>query len=890
MRARTARPLAIGLCLLPLSARADGPAPAPPSPPLEEFEPEPGEVTVDVIEVVTQADTTSSEGQMVARKKSAASTDAMGRGDMAKASDKNAAEATKRVVGATLEGSRFVFVRGLGARYTNALLDGAPLPSPEPDQQAITLDLFPSSILDGVSLVKTFTPDVPGDFAGGSIRIKTRRYSDEWTLVGSLSLGLNTQSSFASGVSYEGGDFDFLAIDDGARGLPEDFPEHRIGRTAKLPDGTFPTKESLTHYTRELNSPMRAEERITPPNASGSFVVSKGFDLGKARKFGFLGALTYDRKFEVRNEELLRSFTLDPRGDGIVPFDEATLRRGTDKVTWGALGGLTYEAGKDHRLSLTGLYSRSSDKETVVTRVTREGQNLEEDTRLGFVERALGYGQLRGEHDFPKLDGAHLDWSVSLSRATRHEPDRRGLVYAYGSDFGWQYADDADSGSHLFSTQGETTVGASADWTQPLRAPSTDLREGEEDDAPKLKFGGAASLRAREQDARRFRLKPEASAASARICPGGRDEGPDPGCVDAFFARSNMGKAVQIDEVSRLGDQYDADLNVFAGYVMVDTPLGEYARLVVGPRLEASFQSLAATNPVNPIEQVDSTLDQLSVLPALALVVSPTKTFNLRASLTRTVARPQLREIAPFSFTDYFAGRPTEGNLELRNTSIVNADVRAEWFPDKGEVLAVSSFFKHFDDPIEQVVTPEGDNGLVTFQNASGARLFGMEFELRKSLGVFAKALKPFTAIANVTLAHSLVDLDPANAALVTHGSRALSLQAPYIVNLALDWAPEEWGTNVRLSYNVVGKRITQVGLRGLPDVYEQPRHQLDVAVSQKIGEHVEVKGAITNLVDSPVERTQGPDESAPPSEKGSNVTSHYTTGRTFSLGVGLSY
>lgn len=898
-RTRRAAPLVLLLHLFaPAFARADE-LPKPSEPPLEEFPPEPGQSqddefppepgqdAVDVIEVVTQVDTTSSDGQMVARRKSAASTDAMGRADMAKASDKNAAEATKRVVGATIEGSRFVFVRGLGERYTNALLDGAPLPSPEPDKQAIPLDLFPASILDGVALVKTFTPDVPGDFAGGSIRIKTRRYTDDWTMVGTLSLGLNTQSSFARGLSYAGGDLDFLAIDDGARGIPEDFPDHRIGRTAKLPDGSFPTKASLTHYTREINSPMRATETITPPNGSGSFVLSKGFDLGGDKRFGFLAALTYDRKFDVRNDEIFRSFSLDPEGGGVVPFDEATVRRGSDKVTWGALAGLTFEPSKDHRLSLTGLYSRSSDKDTVVTRVTREGLNLEEDTRLGFVERALGYGQLRGEHDFTKLQAAHLDWSVSLSRATRDEPDRRGLVYGYGSDFGWQYADDADSGSHLFTRQGETTFGASFDWTQPLRKQTDDEAES---DVPKLKFGAATSLRSRAFDARRFRLKPEASAAGERICPGGRDEGPDPGCVDRYFARSNMGTTVQIDEVTRLGDRYDAALNVVAAYVMVDTPLGDHVRLVAGPRLEGSFQSLDASNPVNPTEAVASSLDELTILPAVALVVSPTDDLNLRASLTRTVARPQLREIAPFSFTDYFAGRPTEGNPELRNTSIVNADVRAEWFPEKGEVVAVSTFFKYFHDPIEQVVTPEGDNGLVTYQNATGARLFGMEFEVRKSLGMFAKVLQPFTAIANVTVAHSLVELDPATAALVTNESRALSLQAPYIVNLALDWSPEEWGTTVRLSYNVVGKRIAQVGLRGLPDIYEQPRHQLDFAVSQRVGKHVELKGAVTNLVDSPVERTQGPEETAPAADPGSNVTSYSTSGRSFSLGVGLSY
>ncbi len=838
----------------------------------------------DVIEVEARADTTSVEGQILSRKRSAAVGDSVGRKEMQKAPDKTAAEAAKRVVGATIEGGRFVYVRGLGERYTNASLDGATLPSPEPDKNVVPLDLFPTQILDGVTLVKTFTPDVPGDFAGGSVRITTRRYTQAWTLGASMSLGLNTQSSFARGLGYDGSNTDWLGFDS-SRHLPSDFPGWRASRTGKKPDGTFPTPDELTRLGRSINAPMRATERVIPPNFGGALVASKGWKVGKESEVGFLAALVYDRKFETRNDEILRTFYPNPqKPSGILPYDAGRVDRGIDKVNWGLLAGLTYQIDKSNRLYLTGLFTRSADKEASRFRMSQDGQGLTEDTRLSFIARGLMYGQLRGEHDFAALGNARLEYAVTLARANRDEPDRRGLVYGFSSDTGWSYADDAENGLHFYSKQGETSVGGSVDWTQPLARAL---------DATRLKFGGSVSVKSRAFRARRIRLKAiSKQAPDALLCPGSAASGPDGGCVDRFLSDANIGRTTQIDEVGKLGDQYSAHLNVFAGYLMLDAQMGEHWRVIVGPRLEASFQGLDAVAPFDLTQERKGSLDEARILPAASIVYSPIESVNIRASVTRTVARPQLREIAPFTFSDYFGGRETSGNPDLLNTSIVNADIRFEFFPTLSEVVAVSAFFKKFTNPIEAVVSPSGDNGLVTYQNAAGARLFGMEFEARKSLGMFAKVLTPISIVANLAVAHSRIEIDPASAALLTNPVRPMAYQAPYVANVALDFSEERIGTDARLSYNVVGKRIAEVGLNGLPDVFQQPRHQLDFAMSQRVQKHVEVRGAITNLIDSPVELTQGASENGakPADDKRSNVTSFYRTGRIFSLGVALSY
>jgi outer membrane receptor protein involved in Fe transport len=248
------------------------------------------------------------------------------------------------------------------------------------------------------------------------------------------------------------------------------------------------------------------------------------------------------------------------------------------------------------------------------------------------------------------------------------------------------------------------------------------------------------------------------------------------------------------------------------------------------------------------------------------------------------VARPQLRELAPFAFSDYFGGREVQGNPDLVNTSITNADLRFEFFPTPKEVIAVSTFFKHFEDPIEQVIQAAGARGVVTFENAKAARLFGVELEVRKSLDMFHEVLAPFSLIGNVTFARSTVDLDPETAKFVTNESRPMSLQAPYIVNAAIDFDEPDWGTRARVSYNVVGPRLAQVGTQGLPDVTEEPRHQLDLLIGQAIGEHVELRGSASNLIDSPIERTQGETAGKP------NVVQKYRLGQTFTIGATVSY
>ena len=828
----------------------------------------PDEKAVDVVEVETEADRASMEGLILTRRRSAASGDAVGRVEIAKTPDRNAAEAARRVVGANIVDGRFVYVRGLGERYTNALLNGVPLPSPEPDRQAVPLDLFPSLILEDLTIVKTFTPDTPGDFTGGSVRINTRAMPSKLLLSASLGAGFNTATTFQERLSYKGSSTDWLGFDGGARKLPGSIPEHKIGPNVPRPDGSVPTQDELTGWGRDMNAFMSTEGATSLPNYSFSVVGGDSFDLGAKRRLGTLAALTYSRKFSRRAGEKISTFGLDGNGE-LQKKNDIEGETGFDQVGWGAFGGVTYEFSPKHRVALIGFHSQAGDKEARVFEGFHEERSaIIRETRLRYVSRGLTFGQLRGEHDLPELDDAKIDWSLFASRAGRDEPDTRGTIYTYDSGLdAYTFEDDALSGSHFFAEQKEKTYGGAFDFTQPLL---------KGDRPASLKIGTLMSFRAREFDARRFRY---------RQAPGS-----DPNLLllppDQLFTDGNIGTALNLQEDTRANDSYTADLNVYAGYLMSDTSLSKSLRFVAGERVEVARQGIESVDPFSPaVGKVSTRLDTTDLLPSAALIFKATESANVRASVTRTIARPQLRELAPFSFTDYFGGNNVEGNPDLDRTLITNGDLRFEYFPSPSEVLAFSTFYKHFDGAIEQVLQAQGAvAGIATYDNADSASLIGVELEGRKGLGFLTQALKDFSLIANLTVARSRVSLDPEKASFVTNPDRPLSNQAPWVVNAMVDYASEDLGLKARLLYNISGRSIVTVGTNGLPDVYEQPRHAMDAVLAKDLGKHLELKLSATNILNSAFVRTQGE------SNDGDNVVREYRDGSTLSVSGTYNY
>ncbi|HEY3499604.1 MAG TPA: carboxypeptidase regulatory-like domain-containing protein, partial [Polyangiaceae bacterium] len=613
----------------------------------------PDKDAVDVFEVVEEADKTSLEGLILARQKANVVGDSVGRAEISKTPDRNAAQAAQRVVGATVVGGRFVYVRGLGERYTNALIDGAPLPSPEPDRAAVPLDLFPTGVLNSITIAKTFTPDYPGDFAGGSVRIETREIPKEPLFQLSARAGYNTNSTGRTRLDYRGGGTDWLGIDDGTRALPEGFPSEFIG-------DTYPP-EQRTQAGRALNSYMSTQDKGTPPDHSFGVVAGNGWDLGNDRKLGAIGGVSWGRGYTVRRGEIIRVLTPAQPGE-----DEYHVARdyvstvGNMNVNWGAFGSLTYRFNPRHQLSLTGLRSTLADDRTQVITGTHDVREANiYATRLQFVTRALNMGLLRGEHRFPELDHAELDWNLALSSAVREEPDRRDTVWQDGRSTPEQryaFANANDSGRHFYADQTERQYGGGLDWTQPIGARDS-----------KLKGGGLFSLRNRDFWSRALTIGTRRGAQpnthSVLSCPSGDIDA----CNDTLFVPENIGHeeqhALELAETRTDGDQYKAKLNVFAGYLMTDLGLSGDLRILLGERVEYTYQTIEATNQNGVFDpDLSARIAQTDLLPAATATYSITTKSKLRAAATRTLARPQLRELSPFTYQDYFGGRVEGGN------------------------------------------------------------------------------------------------------------------------------------------------------------------------------------------------------------------------------------
>jgi hypothetical protein len=817
---------------------------------------DPDETAVEEVTAVeAEVERASSATQLFLRKNAAQASDSIGAQDIAKTPDRNAADAVKRVVGTTIVDGRYIFIRGLGDRYTNTQLNGSPLPSPEPDRQAVPLDMFPALVLSDLTVSKTFTPDMPGDFAGGSLNIHTRDLPNKFLFQSTLGIGANTESTFGKRLSYPGGKTDWLGIDDGGRKLPPQIPAARVTRLN--PDGTL--NPNLTDAGRAVNTEMETERTTNLPNGSISGVIGDSFKLGNGRVFGYMGGFTYSRRFQNRTDEIIHTYGVDPNRPGqLVQLNDYRGDTGLDTVTWSGLGTVTYAFDNDHKVSFTGLYSRNSEKEgRILTGYNDEQANVIRDERIRFVNRNLVYGQLRGEHRLRKLGAAEVTWTALWARAQLSDPNLRETVYVGDSINGFAYRESTQSGQHFYAAQGETTKSGGLDWTQPLS-------KGE--NATKVKVGGLVTLRGRSFNARRFRFLqvPGVDPAVYRQRP------------NELFRDENVGSAIELEEWTRPTDAYAAQYNVYAGYAMTDVALTSRLRLVVGERVEVSRQTIQSFDPFAPdAAPVESRLARTDLLPSGNIIYKVTDEANIRFSATRTVARPQLRELAPFVFSDFFGAREILGNPDLDRTNVLNLDARFEIFPRVGEVLAVSLFHKRFTKPIEPIIIPTS-RGVVSFQNAKGAVNTGVELEARKALDFITPHLKEFTLLSNVTIVHSRVDLDTDQTGIQTSSTRPLAGQSPFVFNIALDWNHEKTKTRARALYNVYGARIAQVGLNGIPDMYEQPRHLVDLSVAQGIGEHIDLKGTIENVLNAPVRFTQGEDNTF--------LANRYLVGQTFWL------
>jgi TonB-dependent receptor len=729
------------------------------------------------------------------------------------------------------------------------MVNGVEVPSADPDRRAVNMDMFPSDLIDAIVTTKTFTPDKPGNFTGGSVDMKTKEFPEQFTFSAAAKIEANSRVTGKDGLG-SGGASNARARDDGSRALPSALDAQRMPSRF-----TTPTVDADIGRLTRLFTPVLAPVDDEAP-FSHSFSMAVG-GLGKlfGHKLGYAASLSYDRFYSGYSGGVYaryeRQGVTSPSLAPLVKFDDT---RSEDEALIGSLCNLAYQFSPDHQVSLNTMFNQSgSDMARLQTGLNVAGGGVSETevftTRtIRYTERSLLSFQLAGKHLFPSLRDLRASWSITDATTTQEEPDTR-----YFSTFA------TPDGSEYFEVSG---VQRPARYFRDLEESRNDYNldfslpfEAWGGRSAQLKFGGAFARTDREFNERIF----EYNSTSLRYDGNAQDflRESQVGRVDPATSRFLQGQLYLV-EISAQGNNYYGQQDVRAWYGMIDLPLTPELRFIGGVRNESTDLEVRSRDPLRRA----GVLSEDDLLPSVSFVYALGPKTNLRAAVTKTIARPNFREIADYTSFEFVGDFVYIGNPGLRRTTVDNYDLRWEWFPRRGEIIAVSLFHKRMTDPIERGVFSVVNSGELQYQNAPRGEVTGIEFEARKNLAFVSERLRGWSGGFNYTWVESAVEIAPAELSFIRFyepsagDTRELTGQSPYIVNFDLTFNQPSWGTSVSVYYNLFGERISQVSPPGTPNVFEQPVPTLDLIWNQRLGERWKVQLAAKNLLDGAQEET----------------------------------
>ena len=727
--------------------------------------------------------------------------------------DKNTGEVLKRVSGASIQDNKFVVVRGLSDRYNQATINNAQLPSSEPDKKAFSFDVLPATLVDNIIINKTATPDMSGEFAGGLVQINTKDIPSRDVLRVEMSFGFNTQSTSKDFYSNQRNNTDWLGFDDGTRSIPRGFPSTATYRA--LGSNSAGVQQQV-EYSGLFNSDVYGIEKNTAlPTQTYSVTWGSAKKFRNNASFGTVLSVIYRNsmlKYDV-NRELHQ----DDGSTLVQLFDEQNKYT----VNAGAIANFTYVQGK-HKISFKNLVNQLFEDNFY----TRGGASFDRLQDIDFYssvlnQRTLYSGQIEGDHQL-STSGIKLKWNGNFSYNWKIQPDLRTQSYFKSQNTNDPFEYNDDDTRRFDSDLKDYGYGANGSLLFPFTW---------KDNKQSFKVGGSTLIRIRDFRSRIFRYVPASISqfnSSYAFLP-----------QDQIFSQQNIAMdGFNIEDFTNNQDEYFGVSVLNGMYGMFDNNFGENTRLVWGVRVE-NFQQVLTTEDATAKTVVIETV-KWDVLPSFNLTISPNNKNNIRVSGSRTVSRPEFREIAPFSFFDYEVNYAVNGNPELKRGSILNGDIRYEIYPKGGEAITIGAFYKNFDDPIEFRLNPSSviDRRNYQYQNADKAYTLGAEVEIRKGLDFLGKSFEPFNFFANLTVIESEVTLaSTSGTGTATTTDRPLQGQSPYLVNLGVQYNSNNGNWNGSLLYNRIGQRLALVGISdlGFPDVYERPRDQVDFQIARKV-------------------------------------------------------
>ena len=793
---------------------------------------------------------------------------------ISKSTSSDAAGLLTKTVGTSVTDGKFVVVRGLSDRYNTVFLNGARIPSSDPDRRAVTVDIFPSSLISSLSNTKTFSVENPGESTGGHINIRLKSVPDEDFVKFGFSYGYNTNTT---------GRDDFIRAPDG--GI--DF----LGRSREL---EFPSKldklitsetlgslEQSTAAKNLLDRPFGVTTGLAGNDFNFSFSAGKRGDFGEEGTAGILFATTYDMDYQHNPDTILGRARVGT-GGGISQTAEFFGSESEQSLLAGILvsGGIEFD--DDNEISLTFFTNRAIEDEagfflgndedggSIGVRPIQDQTDFQVREYSRYTERRLRTYQAAGEHIFPDKRDTEIDWNATYSQSSQNEPDFRLASYrpqtvpmSFFSPERRQYTPPFTSGNvvgepieRIWRRLDDTNYNLNLNGRIPLTGETAD------DKSIDLKIGGGFDRSTRIFDSNTYAysfsrpVNIDPAVSFSDISPDNRKFRTLADNIAEQSVSTNVNEVTPF--IVEILEGYDASQNIASFYTGIDTPINNRLDISFGARVEkfdlqvqAAPSTLPAalflqkrfyltdpeTGEVFP-EDAPVNIDSTDVLPVFSVNYKPRKNMAIRVVGSRTVARPTFKEIAPVLTRDP-TGKLFIGNRFLKTSTASNMDVRWEWLRDGKNLVAITGFTKRIEDPIELADL----NAFVTARNEKEATVYGFEIEFNQNLEDFSPLTRHFSVGSNFTKIFSSVTLGEESAAIRDPGvfetPRRLAGQPDYILNFNLNYNNPDIGVDAGLFLNTTGELISRVGGADsggdiFPDVLKRPFTTLDFAFSKR--------------------------------------------------------
>ena len=832
---------------------------------------------LEEIVITTRTSDNTEAAILDVQKKSVNLIDGMSSQAFKKVGASNLVNAVRNVPGVSVQGGKYVYVRGLGDRYTKSILNGVDIPGLDPDRNTVQMDIFPTNILDNVQVIKSSTADLPADFTGGMVNIVTKDMPTKEEFSVSVGIQVNPEMHFNSDfLSYEGSSTDKLGFDDGMRSLP-------ISRQQYIPSPSE-NNQLLTVVTQQFNPEMKAKKEKSYMDANLGFTYGNQFNVGSDKQLGFLAAGSYREEYiffqDFENGNYRKS------ADKTVT--ELSLAKGQvgdvgrNNILWSGLAGLTLKTPKS-KYKLTAMHIQNG----LSTAGYLNQQILFADAvevykdNLEYKQSQISNALLSGKHS--NDDGSWVtEWKISPTYSRIDDKDARVAPFKYEEDEDIYTISPSSAGNpsriwrNLEEINGVGTLNVQ-NRHQLFKKPA------------KIIFGGGYTYKERDFSIDNYRIRIQGGQAQQLY---GDADGL---LLDENLWTVNTKKGSYIEGNFEPANTYNSIQTVAAAFVSEEFQITQKLKSILGLRFEKfDLYYTGQNNFGDVVYDEEKVLDKADLFPSLNLIYSVNDESNARLSYSRTTARPSFKEASITQIFDPLSSTTFNGNIDLQPTYIDNFDVRYERFGSNAQMFAVSGFFKNFIDPIELsyfLAAPDQFQPL----NLGNAIVYGVEFEIRKDFNFISESLKDLSFNMNFSLIESALEMgeDELEARRLSlregeelEDTRELQGQSPYLINVGLNYGNEENGWQAGLFYNVQGETLEVVGTGDVPDVYTMPFHSLNFNLSKSFGKNSSsnINFGIKNILDDDA-------ESHYQSYKAEDeIFTKLTPGRGFTLGYAYKF